>query len=150
MVFINEKEKLVAVIAVISVCIIISICAVLFINNKNSKNAPLNHLFNAINYYNVSEIPKAFHEYCSLSVEQNISEEKFENYMNEISQDFGSDYHFSYKIIHMSNMSKEDIKMYEDNAKNIYSNYPCLSNGSTTKFDDIYNITTEITIKGKF
>lgn len=111
---------MVAVIAVISFCIIIPVCTVLFINIKNSKNAPLNHLFNAINNHNVSEIPKAFHEYCSLSIEQNISEEKFENYMNDISQDFGSDYHFSYKIIHMSNMSKEDIERYENNAKYIF------------------------------
>ena len=40
--------------------------------------------------------------------------------------------------------------MYEDDAKNIYSNYPYLSNGGTIKFDNIYNITTEITIKGKY
>ncbi len=89
-----KKKKLEVVIIVILVCIIISICTVLFINNKNSKNALLNHLFNAINNHNVTEIPKAFHEYCSLSIEQNISEEKFDNYINEISQEFGSDYHF--------------------------------------------------------
>ena len=69
-----KKKKLEVVIIVILVCIIISICTVLFINNKNSKNALLNHLFNAINNHNVTEIPKAFHEYCSLSIEQNISE----------------------------------------------------------------------------
>ena len=50
----------------------------------------------------------------------------------------------------MSSMSKEDIEMYEDNARNIYSNYPYLSNGGTIKFDNVYNITTEMTIKGKY
>ena len=72
---------MVLVIVVILVCVITSLCAVFFINNKNDEKAPINHLINAINNRDVSEIPKAFHEYCSLSVEQNISEEEFENYI---------------------------------------------------------------------
>jgi hypothetical protein len=145
-----KKKKWFLVIVVILVCVITSLCAVFFINNKNDEKAPINHLINAINNRDVSEIPKAFHEYCSLSVEQNISEEEFENYINGISEDFGGDFQISYKITHMSSMSKEDIEMYEDDVKNIYSNYPYLSNGGTIKFDNIYNITTEMTIKGKY
>ena len=145
-----KKQKWLVVILVILVCIVASICTISFVNNKNGKKVPINHLVNAINNHDVSEIPKAFHEYCSLSIEQNISEEKFEEYINGISEDFGVDYQISYKIIKMGNMSKEDIEMYEDNAKNIYSNYPYFSNGGTIKFDNIYNISTEMTIKGEY
>lgn len=145
-----KKKKWLIVIVVILVCVITSICAKFFINNKNDEKIPLNHLINAINNRDVSEIPKAFHEYCSLSIEQNISEDKFENYINGISEDLGGDFQISYKISHMSSMSKEDIDMYEDNARNIYSNYPYFSNGGTIKFDNVYNIITEMTIKGKY
>lgn len=145
-----KKKKMLLVIVVILVCVITSLCVVFFINNKSNEKVPINHLINAINNKDVSEIPKTFHEYCSLSIEQNISKEQFENYINGISEDFGGDFQISYKITHMSSMSKEDIEMYEDNAKNIYSNYPYLSNGGTIKFDNIYNITTEMTIKGKY
>jgi uncharacterized protein (UPF0333 family) len=145
-----KKKKVLVIIVVILVCIITSVCAVFFINNKNDEKVPLNHLINAINNRDASEIPKAFHEYCSFSIEQNISEEKFENYINGISEDFGGDFQISCKITHISSMSKEDIEMYEDNARNIYSNYPYLSNGGTIKFDNVYNITTEMTIKGKY
>ena len=72
-----KKKKWLVIIVVILVCIITSVCAVFFINNKNDEKVPLNHLINAINNQDASEIPKAFHEYCSLSIEQNISEEKF-------------------------------------------------------------------------
>lgn len=145
-----KKKKWLLVIVVILVCVITYLCAVFFINNKSDEKVPINHLINAINNKDVSEIPKAFHEYCSLSIEQNILKEQFENYINGISEDFGGDFQISYIITHMSSMSKEDIEMYEDNAKNIYSNYPYLSNGGTIKFDNIYNITTEMTIKGKY
>ena len=145
-----KKKKWLVAILVILICISASICTISFVNNKNGEEVPINHLVNAINNHDVSEIPKAFHEYCSLSIEQNISEEKFKEYINGISEDFGGDYQISYKIIKMSNMSKEDIEMYEDNAKNIYSNYPYFSNGGTIKFDNIYNISTEMTIKGKY
>ena len=50
----------------------------------------------------------------------------------------------------MSSMSKEDIERYDDNARYINSKYPYLSNGGTIKFDNVYNITTEMTIKGKY
>ena len=142
-----KKKKWLVVIVVILVCIITS---VFFINNKNDEKVPLNHLINAINNRDSSEIPKAFHEYCSLAFEQSISEEKFENYINGISEDFGGDFHISYKITHMSSMSKEDVEMYENDAIHMYDNYPYLSNGGTIKFDNIYNITTEMTIKGKY
>lgn len=145
-----KKKKWLVVIVITLVCIFASVCTILFVNNRSSEKVPINHLIDAINNNDVSEIPKAFHEYCSLSIRQNISEEKFENYVNGISQDFGGDYQISYKIVNMNSMSKEDIEMYETNAKNIYSNYPYLSNGGTIKFDNIYNITTEITIKGKY
>ncbi len=145
-----KKKKSLVVIVIILVFIVTSVCAVFFVNNKNGEEVPINHLVNAINNHNVSEIPKAFHEYCSLAIEQNISEEEFDNYINGISQDFGENYQISYKIISMSSMSKEDIEMYEDNAKAIYSNYPYISNGGTIKFENIYNITTEMTIKGKY
>lgn len=145
-----KKKKWLVVTVMALVCIITSVCAIFFTNNKIDEKVPLNHLINAINNRDVSEIPKAFHEYCSLSIEQNISEEKFENYINGISENFGGDFQISYKITHMNSMSKEDIEMYEDNAKNIYSNYPYLLNGGIIKFDNIYCITTEMTIKGKY
>lgn len=145
-----KKKKLLIVIVVTLVCIFISISVIFFVKNKSSEKTPINYLVNAINNDDISEIPKAFHEYCSLSIEQNMSEEKFENYINGISQDFGGDYQISYKIINMSSLSKEDVEMYETNAKNTYSNYPYFSNGNELKFNSIYNITTEMTIKGKY
>ncbi len=84
------------------------------------------------------------------AIEQNISEEKFDDYINGISQDFGGEFQISYKVINMSSLLKEDIEIYEINAKNVYSNYPYLSNGGTIKFDNITNITAEMTIKGKY
>ena len=144
-----KKKRWLMINVVILVCVFGCACTVSLVNNKNDEEVPINYLVNAINNHDVSEIPNAFHEYCSLSSKQNISEEKFDDYINSISQYFGDDYQISYKIIKMSSMSKEDIEMYEDNARNMYSNYPCLSNGGTIKFDNIYNITTEMTIKGK-
>ena len=145
-----KKKKWLVVIIAVLVCVFISICIIFFTNSKNSEKDPINHLVYAINNQDVSEIPKAFHEYCALAIEQNISEEKFDDYINRIAHDFGGTYQISYNINNMTSMSKEDVEMYQDNAKNTYSNYPYLLNGGTLKFDNIYNVTTEMTIKGKY
>ncbi len=57
----------------------------MFHGKNNSEKEPIDHLINALNNKDSSEIIKAFHEYCSLSMEQNISEDKFESYLESAS-----------------------------------------------------------------
>lgn len=145
-----EKKKWLTVVIIILVWAVGLACTIFFMINKSSVKVPIDHYMDALNNNDISEIPKAFHEYCSLAIEQNLSEEEFDYFIDGISQYYGSDYVFSYEIVEMSSMSQEDIEKYETQAKNVCSNYPYLSNGGTIKFDDIYNITTEVTLKGEY
>ncbi len=135
-------------IALLFILIIFSI--VILNKNKSNEKTPIDHLINAINNNDITEIPKAFHEYCSLAIEQNISKEKFQNYIDGITQDMGGKFHISYKITNMTTLSKEDIEMYENIAKIDYSAYPYLSNNGDLKFENIYKVSTYMTIKGKY
>ncbi len=147
-----EKEKRLAVVVIILVWAVGLACAIFYVNNKYSYKAPINHYIDALNNNDISQLTKAFHEYCALAMEEHIEKydkEAFDEYFDIISQRFGSDHKFSYKIIDVSSVPQEYIEMYETNAKELYSDYPYLSNGGTLKFDDMYMITTEITVKGK-
>ena len=50
----------------------------------------------------------------------------------------------------MTKLSKEDVEMYENDAKNIYSSYPYLSNKGILEFESIYKASAYMTITGKY
>ena len=78
-------------------------------------------MISAINNNDISEIPKAFHKYCSLSIEQNISKEKFDDYVNGISQDFGGEFQISYISTHTQS---DDERIYKLLNHKIIKSYP--------------------------
>lgn len=147
--FFMKQKKCITFVTIALLFILIIFLIVVLNKNKSNEKAPIDHLINAINNNDITEIPKAFHEYCSLGIEQNISKEKFQNYVNNITQYIGGKFHISYKITNMTKLTKEDVEMYEYNAKINYSAYPYLSNNGDLKFENIYKISTYMTIKGK-
>lgn len=112
-------------------CIFIAAVIITLTHNKNNQETPLTCLIETINNKDISELPSAFHEY-----------------INTIINDFGNVYKVSYEIVNTEKLSKEDTNAYEMNALYTYSNYPYLSNGEKIDFEDVINITVNITIKG--
>lgn len=137
---------------IVSFVIIFFICITVFFIvsnfNRSNRTTPIDYLVNSINTQNENDIPKAFHEYCSLCIEQNISKENFDEYISGLIKDFGSDYKLTYKVINSEKLSDEETESYEYNAFITYSNYPFFSNGEKVKFDSIEKIAVNMTIKG--
>lgn len=145
-----KKKKYIIIASIALLCILI-IFSIAFLNkNRNNETAPIDHLINAINNNDITEISKAFHEYCSLAIEENISGEDFQDYIDGITRDMGGKFHISYQITNMTTLSREDTEMYEFDAKINYSAYPYLSNSGDLKFENIYKASTHMTIKGKY
>lgn len=140
-----KKKKCLIIPFVIIVCILIVIC---LFSNKNKQTMPLDYLVKAINTQNTNDIPKAFHEYCSLCIKQNISKENFDEYINGLIKDFGSDYKLTYKVANSEKLSNKEIESYEYNAFVAYSNYPFFSNGGEVQFESVEKFTVNMTIKG--
>lgn len=143
-----KKKKYLLVSLITIVCILIFTVVLTLSINKNNEETPINYLIESINNKNTVEIPKAFHEYCSLCIEQNISEKDFNEYIDNIIEDFGNDYKVSYKIVNTEKLSNNEVESHETNALYTYSNYPYFSNGGEVKFECINKITVNITISG--
>lgn len=143
-----KKKKYLLISLVIIICILTPLVSGIIVRNKNNIETPINYLLESINNRDINTIPKAFHEYCSLCIEQNISNDNFDEYINGIIKDFGKDYKLTYQVVNTEKLSNDELKTYETNAIYTYSNYPYLSKGNKLKFDDIYKVTTDITIKG--
>lgn len=143
-----KKKKYLLVSLITIVCIIIFAVVIILSTNKNNQETPINYLIESINNKSTDELPKAFHEYCSLCIEQNISEKDFNEYINNIIEDFGNDYKVTYKIVNTEKLSNKEVESYETNALYTYSNYPYFSNGGKVKFECIDKVTANITIKG--
>ena len=133
---------------IVLVCIVISAVAITYINNKNSVKTPIDNLINAINNNDISEIPKSFHEYCSLAIEQDLSKRAFETYIESVSLDVGGNFKMSYEITNKNALSKDAIERHESYAKFEYSNYPYLLNGGNLEFENVYEVLVNIEVKG--
>lgn len=70
-----KKKKWLMGSLVVLGCIFITAIIITLTQNKNNQETPLTYLIEAINNKDIDELPSAFHEYCSLCIEQNISEE---------------------------------------------------------------------------
>lgn len=143
-----KKKKYLSISLIILICILVSIISIILAKNKNNEDTPIDYLVAAINDNDSSKIPNAFHKYCSLSIEQNISNEDFEEYIDTIIDDFGNNYKMTYKIINSEKLSKEDTSLYETDAIHMYSGYPYLANGGKLKFEYIVNVTANLSIRG--
>lgn len=143
-----KKKKYLLFFLITIVCILIFAVVITLSTNKNNQKTPINYLIESINNKNTDELPKAFHEYCSLCIEQNISEKDFNEYIDNIIEDFGNDYKVTYRIVNTEKLSSNEVESYETNASYTYSNYPYFSNGGEVKFECIDKITVNISIKG--
>lgn len=143
----KKKKYLLVCLATLS-CILLFAFVITLSTNKNNQETPINYLIESINDKNINKLPEAFHEYCSLCIEQNISDEDFDEYIDNIIKDFGNDYKVTYEIINTEKLSSNEINSYETNALYTYSNYPYLSNGGVLQFERIDKVTVNINIKG--
>lgn len=142
----NKKKYLLVCLATLS-CILFAFVITLS-TNKNNQETPINYLIESINDKNTNGLPKAFHKYCSLCIEQNVSDKDFDEYIDDIIKDFGNDYKVTYEIVNTEKLSSNETNSYETNALYTYSNYPYLSNGGVLQFERIDKVTANITIKG--
>lgn len=143
----KKKKYLLVCLATLG-CILFFAFVMTLSTNKNNQETPINYLIESINDKNTNELPKAFHEYCSLCIEQNISDKDFNEYIDGIIKDFGNDYKVTYEIVNSEKLSSNEINSYETNALYTYSNYPYLSNGGELQFERIDKVTANIIIKG--
>lgn len=128
------------------ILILLLITVLFFFNQKNKKiTRPINILVKTINKNNIDYLPKAFHNYCSLAILQNISHEDFNNYINSLKDHFGKNYHMSYTVINIEKLSNEIKKIYEENAYNLFNNF---TNGKHITFEALYKVTVKLKIKG--
>lgn len=137
------KKKKIILCTILFLIFIISIS--LFFLNQRKITRPINILVKTINKNNINYLPKAFHNYCSLAISQNISDENFNNYINSLKDHFGKNYRMSYTIINTEKLSNEIKNIYEEDAFNLFNNF---TNGKHITFEALYKVTVKLKIKG--
>lgn len=110
-------------------------------NSRNTKLTPVNEFVIAVNSRDYIPIINSFPSYCKDDMYQRIHDEKFEDYCNNITNDFGNNYKFTYKVLNITEMKSDEITAYEDHAINLYED-------NTIKFDNIYRVIIDLTISG--